>query len=247
MKWLRQIFVVLVGILFLTHCNFPPPTTSDDQVRQTPTNNRVSTSEKLADTNATVTALQEQVDQLKGKLEVVGYEIEQLRDQNKQFAQDFDARISVLESQPKTASDSRPSTADIARSVSAPTTSDAHKDDFDMMIANAMDGTNLSQTIKDLNAWLEKNPKDSKKLQAQHALATAYFGQKDYPRAIQNFQTVVDESPKSDEACDSRYHQGLSFVKLGDTKNAKLFFEETVELCPKHAAKKKAQDEIKKI
>lgn len=246
MKRLGQIICIVVGISFLSYCKFPPPTTSDDQSQKTSPNQskRPQIEVTQADKDATIDTLQEQVDQLQGKLDVIGYEVEQLRDANKDSLKDFDARLSVLENN-NFSSENKPSTADIARSVSLNQTTSSN--DIDSLIQNVDKGTNLDTTIPALSTWIEKNNKDSKKQNALYALAKAHFKKGDYPRAIQGFQTVVDEYPKSDEACDSRYHQGLSFIKLGDAKNAKLFFQETIELCPKHTAKSKSEDEIKKI
>lgn len=244
MKWNLRAGVLILGCVFLSHCSFPPPTTSDAQTQSPNSSSSAPTQKQMvAQNNATIKSLQDQLDKLQGKLDVMGYEMEQIRSEHQKQAQDFDSRIAVLETQDPTPV----STAEIARNVPVASSEPVDATNIDLLIKNANMGTNLSPTILGLQTWIDKNPKDKKHKEAQFALSKAYYLQQDYPRAIQNFQTVVDEYPKSDQACDSRYHQGLSFLELKDTKNAQLFFEETIALCPKHEARKKSEKEIKKL
>lgn len=232
----------MMAALVLAHCNFPPPTTTDDQPRTSSRSSQISSNKEMADTKAQMSSLEEKIIQMQGKLEVVSYELEQLRDAQQDKLQDLDTRIAMLETEA-----TRPDTAQIARSVQVSRDEPVDASNIDLLIKNANMGTNLSPTISGLQTWIEKNPKHRKQKDAQFALAKAYYFQEDHARAIQHFQTVVDNYPKTDEACESIYHQGLSFVALKDNKNAQLFFEEAVTRCPKHEVKAKSEQEIKKI
>ncbi|MCB1197051.1 MAG: tetratricopeptide repeat protein [Deltaproteobacteria bacterium] len=228
----------------LAHCKFPPPTTSDEQTQNPPVQQEYQISPQQveqAKSEATIAKLQEELDQLRGKFEVLGYEVEQLRDLQKNTTRDIDSRLSVLESQ-QSITAKQPSTSEIARSVAV-----TSNESIDTWISNINQNISVAHSIDNILKWLDQTPQHPKRLSALFALAKGYFNQNDHPRAIQGFQTVVDDYPKSGEACDARYYQGRSFVKLGDSKNAKLFFQETIEICPTHSAKEKSEYELKLI
>lgn len=253
MNWMGRIGFVVVGVLTLSNCNFPPPSSTSDQSQyyQPRSSSAPVETEKLertADSFAKLNDLQSQLDQLKGKVEVLGYELEQERNQNKRSFGDLDSRLSYLESSSNPMTSSSPITSDseFNEKPAAPVKT-AIAPSIDTWILQAKNGQELQTAIPNIESWIAKNPKDGKKLDASFALAKGYFEKGDFPRSVQNFQMVVDEFPQTGQACYARFYQGVAFVKLQDPKNAKLFFQETIELCPKHDARKKSEDEIKKI
>jgi len=261
-------FLLITGCLLLSHCHFPPPTTSEDQaqviVKPDPhLQNIESLKTENADRQSQIRALRDDIDQLKGKLQVLGYEIEQLRLQGNKSDQDFDSRLATLEqyatrimSMSRASPDQLPNQLMATPSTSSTNYPSARPDTttmitsqggVDLWAGKVQAGVDLDASIAGLKAWVEQNPNSNKKQDALFFLALAHFKKGLYAQAIQDFQTVIDAFPRSDQACEARFQQGLSFIKLGDSKSARLFFEETIELCPQHVAKAKSQTEIQKL
>ncbi|MBI3752979.1 MAG: tol-pal system protein YbgF [Deltaproteobacteria bacterium] len=68
---------------------------------------------------------------------------------------------------------------------------------------------------------------------AQYWIGEIYYAQKDYERAVLEFNEVAKKYPKSKKVPAALLKQGLSFSKLGNKKEARLVLEEIVDTYPK--------------
>ncbi len=215
--------------------------------------------QQLAQTMSRMEEMQNQLNKLQGKSEVLGFEIQELRQQAQNQNQDLDGRLREIENVQLSdgpgpaAMPSRPTTtamptANISNTTSPVST--ASRNDavaIETTIEQMFRDKSWNQSIVQLEGWIENHDKHPKRADVMLALGQAYYEKKDYPRAIQALQSVVDEFPPSGQACEARYYQGQSFIGLEDSKNAALFFQEAIELCPKHPAKEKAQKALQSI
>lgn len=97
-----------------------------------------------------------------------------------------------------------------------------------------------------LKRLLKEYPKDERVPEAKYRLAEAKFNAKDYAAAVLAFQAVIDEHRDSPWASWAMLRQGECFEAQGQTKNAKLFYEDTVRLYPKSKAAKEAKAKLGK-
>ncbi len=85
------------------------------------------------------------------------------------------------------------------------------------------------------------------KVRAIFYLGETAYRQKDYKTAIANYGIIVEKYPTSTLITSAYYMIGKSFVQLGDTKKASLFFEELISRYPKDRLSTDAAQELKKL
>ncbi len=86
----------------------------------------------------------------------------------------------------------------------------------------------------------------------QKARSIFYLGeiaykQKNYKTAIADYGVIVEKYTNSSLITFAYYMIGKSFVKLGDKKNAKLFFEELISRYPRNKLSRDARKELKRL
>lgn len=80
-----------------------------------------------------------------------------------------------------------------------------------------------------------------------YELAQGHFANKEWKKAILNYQKYVDEHPKGKEVSDSKYKIGVCFQELGMKEEAMAFFEEVVANYGKTESGKKAKLRLSKL
>lgn len=81
----------------------------------------------------------------------------------------------------------------------------------------------------------------SEKTSNSYELAQGFFANKEWKKAILNYQKYVDDHPKGKDVSDSKYKIGVCFQELGMKEEAMAFFEEVVANYGKTDAGKKAK------
>jgi TolA-binding protein len=80
-----------------------------------------------------------------------------------------------------------------------------------------------------------------------YEIAQGHFANKEWKKAILNYQKYVDEHPKGKEISDSKYKIGVCFQELGMKEEAMAFFEEVVANYGKTESGKKAKLRLSKL
>ena len=86
---------------------------------------------------------------------------------------------------------------------------------------------------------------DAKK--SAYEVGQDFFDQKDWKKAILNFQKYRDESPRGKKVSDATYKMGVSFQELGMKDEAKTFFDELISKYPSSNEAKKAKIRLKAL
>ncbi|MBS1971379.1 MAG: tetratricopeptide repeat protein [Bdellovibrionales bacterium] len=162
-------------------------------------------------------------------------------------------RVEVLEHQKGQGSQE----AEAAKKFAADSSADANK-----KILLLQEGlSNLEKTVFQLNAEVNalKAEKAAAVAQASAAQAKAAteakkssyelgqeaFDQKDWKKAILNYQKYRDENPKGKKFNEATYKMGVSFQELGMKDEAKTFYDELVTKSPDSNEAKKAKIRLK--
>jgi TolA-binding protein len=98
-------------------------------------------------------------------------------------------------------------------------------------------------TAAQAHAAQAKAAVDSKK--GSYELGQEFFEQKDWKKAILNYQKYRDENPNGKKIADSTYKMGVSFQELGMKDEAKTFFDELLSKYPNSNEAKKAKVRLK--
>lgn len=100
-------------------------------------------------------------------------------------------------------------------------------------------------SIAQNSAAQAKAAADAKK--SSYELGQGYFDQKDWKKAILNFQKYRDENPNGKKVPDATYKMGVSFQELGMKEEAKTFYDELVSKHPSTNEAKKAKVRLKSL
>lgn len=120
---------------------------------------------------------------------------------------------------------------------------------------------NLEKTVFQLNAEVNALRAEKAAMVAQNTAAQAKaaaeakkgtyelgqesFDQKDWKKAILNFQKYRDENPNGKKFNDATYKMGVAFQELGMKEEAKTFYDELVNKSPNSNEAKKAKIRLK--
>jgi len=111
----------------------------------------------------------------------------------------------------------------------------------------AYDAQNFEEAAEDARTVVRTRPKNTAEARkAQYLLAEALFAQRDFGAAALEFSEFKKTFPKDANASMATLRQAQCFRNLGKEKEAKLFYQETVEKYPKSPAAGQAKKELKK-
>ena len=100
---------------------------------------------------------------------------------------------------------------------------------------------------KQLEEFLKKHPKHDLNVNAMYWIGEALYGEKEYERAILQFQDVIQQYGEHPKAAAAMFKQALSFKSLGDNQNAKTTFQKLINSFPLATEAEKAKQQIAKL
>lgn len=113
------------------------------------------------------------------------------------------------------------------------------KQDFDI--------ENYDTSKEKFEQFVKKFPKSENADNAQFWIGEIYYRQKWYEKAILEYQKVIENYPKGNKVESALFKQGLSFSNLGDKSNAKLIFNELINKYPKSPEAEAAKAKLKEL
>ena len=163
-------------------------------------------------------ALQQEVLELRGLVEVQSYEIRRLKQQRLDDYVDLDRRIVELSGKGTLGSASKP----VANStVSSPK---AEKQDYDQALVLLRE-RNIEGSVNAFNQHLLSYPGGQYSANVHYWLGETYLLQGDLETARQAFTVLVDSYPEHRKAVDARYKLGTVYFQLGDKVKAKVLLD----------------------
>lgn len=218
----------------------------------------------------TVQSLQQQIQELRGQLEVQAHNLKILQEQQLAFYKDLDAR---LRHEPATTSKQpiRPTSFDSTTSGSTPiSTSIAqprHASSMKVLPAsdNPSQNNPAEEQIRYLAAFdLVKNKKTDEAVSAMQSFATTYpnggytanahywlgelyLTQKDYPKAILHFDTVLQQFPSSSKSAPSLLKMGCALAASGKKQDAIVRLSQVIKKYPDTHTAQLAESELKSL
>jgi tol-pal system protein YbgF len=94
---------------------------------------------------------------------------------------------------------------------------------------------------------IKRYPKSLNADNAQFWIGEIYYREKWYEKAILEYQKVIEGYPKGNKVQAALLKQGLSFLNLGDTANARLILKELAEKYPKSSEADIARTKLKEL
>ena len=122
----------------------------------------------------------------------------------------------------------------------------AAKDNYETALSLIQKDNKFAEGRKGLQQFLRDHPKHELAVNAIYWIGEAYYGEKQYEKAILQFQDVIQKYAKHAKAPAAMYKQGLAFGALGDKGMEKTLLQKVVSEYPKSAEAKKAGELLKK-
>jgi tol-pal system protein YbgF len=264
-----NILVVLM-LLAVSACNFPQPTrpenynrnSSSSSAKETSGNNpedlQTQVRQLKADHQATTDDWDQKVRTLQDKIDMLEHSVMEDQKKNEKINQDIDRRLTEIEKRTYSAPLAAPVVT--APVVTAPSiepakptvetpagitpeknVSNPTEQQYQTILDAFLEEKNYDRSIKEFKKFIQAHSKDPLAGNAQYWIGEGYYSKGDYPKAITEFQKVIDNYPNSTKKCDTLLKQGMAFSNMKDPSNAKLFLKETVDQCSGTTAAEKAK------
>jgi tol-pal system protein YbgF len=195
---------------------------------------------------------------LRGKLEVLGNQIESANKHSRDLYLDLDSRLKLLETATEKAAAqgqgaaavpegqvTAASTATAASAGATPTPivvapTPVGADPYSNALA-AFNGGDFAGSLKQFRAFLEANPKDARAANAVYWIGTNQLSLKDYKGARATLQGLIKNYPSAAKAPDALLNLASASSALGDTASANTTLRILVAKYPNSSAAVKAR------
>lgn len=190
-----------------------------------------------------VADMQQQIQQLTGLLEEEQHEIAELKDQQKVFYKDLDARISNAQS-PHANTASTVSSGSVETPVATTELTDVAQY---QKASELLSQKHYDQAATAYQDYLKRFPKGQFVANAHYWLGELNLLKKNTSVALTEFNAVVKQFPASSKRPDAEYKIAWIQMSSGHTADAKQGFEAIQQRYPKTTAAQLAAIQLKKI
>ena len=209
--------------------------------------------------------LKSQLRQLRGQIETQEYQLEQLKNAQRQSLLDLDRRLRELERRPAAAAgspgagDSISAAAPAAGAVNAPQSvattappaargvpSATEQQQYDAAFALMKQGL-YQQAATRFRDFVAKNPKGALADNAQYWIGEAAYVMRDFRSALDEFGKVVNVYPQSLKVADALLKIGYTHYELAAYDRARETLNQVVARYPNTAVAKSAQLRLERI
>ena len=213
-----------------------------------------------------VNTLQQEVQELRGQLEVQTHAIKMLQEQQLAYYKDLDARIRnpsspapnksvpIVTQQPSVPNVTAPNTANTHPVKVIPVTnsslhnSNPAEEQIRYLAAYDLIKTkHFDQAITAMQSFANDYPKGGYTANAQYWLGELYMTQKDYPNAIKHFDTVLQQFPSSSKSAASLLKTGYALAASGKKQDAILRLKEVMKNYPDTNTARLAEAKLKSL
>lgn len=221
--------------------------------------NTIANSAKLIDK---IHNLQQEVQELRGQLEVQAHDLKLLQQQQIAFYKDLDTRLSGT-NPTKVSSDkstkellskfsvhnSKKNLVSDKLELAAPASRVNPADEQISYLAayELVKNKHYNDALNAMNDFVQKYPKDGYTANAQYWLGELYLIKKDYPKAIEHFNVVLEQFPISSKAAASMLKTGYAYAAQGNKEEAKKFLQQVVRAYPKTPTAQLADAKLRTI
>lgn len=209
---------------------------------------------------AQVQSMQKEIQELRGQVEMQGHEIKQLKEQQLTFYKDLDARIhqSTTHSTVGTTPSEKPSattTATTAPSEKVVSVSDeplrsnnpAEEQIHYLAAYDLIKNKRFNDAIVAMQQFVTQYPNGGYTANAHYWLGELYLAQKDYPKAITEFDTVLSKFPASSKAAASLLKSAYALADSGKKQEAIVRLKQITKQYPDTNTAKMANNKLRTL
>ena len=213
-------------------------TQQSDRVGQT--RQRLDTlTQQQAKTQAELDNLRLELQSINGRFADIDQQRSELQEELALVRDDLGLRISALEQQPTAAAGTTGATQSPAATATQPET--AYLQAVDMIRKQKQ----YANGRKQLEDFLQKNPKHALAPNAAYWIGESYLGEKEYEKAILKYEEVIQNYGEHPKAAAAYLKQGLTFEQLGDRNSARAILEKLTKSFPLSEEAQTAKQRLK--
>ena len=202
--------------------------------------------------------LQQEVQQLRGEVEVQGHTLKQLKQRQRDLYLDVDRRLQQLESgsagapapaAPAGQAGASPDTAPEPETAApAPAGADGmqQRQAYQQALDILREGRYM-QAAEAFSGFLTANPDSAYAANAQYWLAESYYVTRQFPRALEEFRTVVEQYPDSNKVADARLKIAFIHYEMSEWDAARKALEGVIETYPESTAARLAEERLLRL
>ncbi|WP_108649782.1 tol-pal system protein YbgF [Dongshaea marina] len=189
-------------------------------------------------------AMQNDINQLRGQLEVQNHRIDQMLSRQREIYQTLDQ----LQSKAGGATSSSVSATEAATSQpSGPVVSADENQAYEHAIDLVLKDKKYDQAIPAFRDFIKRYPKSGYVPNAYYWLGQLLFSQSQYPDAAKEFQALVDGYKSSTKRPDALLKLGVIAQMQGKSKDAKIFYQQLIKEYPDNSSAFLAKDRLKQL
>ena len=201
-----------------------------------------------------IDALQQEVQQLRGMVEEQAYQIQQMREEQRDRYLDLDRRITLINQTPQTNTSVTPTETTGNTSPVAPVSTSAPKAKPSANEKAAYDAAfglirkkQYDNAIVSLKQFTQDYPDGTYTANVYYWLGEVELVKANYQAALSSFGQLLDKYPQHRKAPDAKYKQGKIYRELGDVAKAKAVLQDVVDQHPGTSAAKLARSELQNL
>ncbi|MBE0501313.1 MAG: tol-pal system protein YbgF [Desulfuromonadales bacterium] len=199
---------------------------------------------RLADLRAEVDALRFELQRLSGRYEEGVHERKQLHELLTMIRSEQELKLARIEERLAAQTTAVPPlNAGGQRGSAEPGT--GAEEQYEKALQLIQNENRFSDGRKALQLFLRDYPQHELAVNAIYWIGEAYYGEKQYEKAILQFQDVIHKFSKHTKASAAMFKQGLAFGALGDKGMEKTLLQKVVSEYPQSAEAKKAKTLLK--
>lgn len=195
-----------------------------------------------------VQSLQQELNELRGQLEIQTHALQNLKQQQLDFYKDLDTRV---RENTTTASDTHAqNTQEAPTSLpesTAPRGNPANEQIRYLAAYELVKNNEFDKAIMAMKSFIEQYPRGGYTANAHYWLGELYMTQKAYPDAIQQFKTVLNLFPSSSKLSASSLKLGYALAASGDVSSARERLKSVIRDYPNTQAAKLAASKLETL
>lgn len=202
-----------------------------------------------------VQSLQQEVQELRGQIEVQAHDLKLLQQQQVAYYKDLDSRMGSVSGKttqskpvtdlnlsdktgtPKIAVPATPIKEVKTTSTPQPIVAASRANPADEQISylaayELVKNRMYDEAINAMQNFVQKYPNGGYTANAEYWLGELYLVKKDYPKSIEHFDLVLKRFPSSSKSAASLLKSGYAYVESGNNQEAKKRFQQVVATYP---------------
>jgi tol-pal system protein YbgF len=186
--------------------------------------------------------MQNEVNQLRGSIEVQNYQLEKILERQRELYLEIDKRIQAIRTDSSTMQ---------TAAVNPPVTtqeaplSENENEAYDKAVNLILKDRLYEQAIPEFQTFLQNFPNSSYVPNAHYWLGQLLFNKQDWAGAGEQFQSLITNYPDSSKRADATLKLGISEMERSNAARAKQLWEQVVAEFPDSSSAKLAEKRLK--